>query len=76
MNMYQFKENEINGLIFYLRRNKEAIKIWKQPYYLGTFTETYVQQLVKSYYGNFGKCYSLETFISLLKTNCIVNLIK
>ena len=76
MNIYQFKANEINGLIFYLRRNKDAIEIWKQPYYFGTFTETYVQQLVKSYYGNFGKCYSLETFINLLRTNCIVNLIK
>ena len=76
MNIYQFKANEIKGLIFYLRRNKDAIEIWKQPYYFGTFTETYVQQLVKSYYGNFGKCYSLETFINLLKTNCIVNLIK
>ncbi|MBR4486447.1 hypothetical protein IKS57_03715 [bacterium] len=27
MNIYQFKANEIKGLIFYLRRNKDAIKI-------------------------------------------------
>ncbi|MBO6022175.1 hypothetical protein J6P68_05130, partial [bacterium] len=27
MNIYQFKANEIKGLIFYLRRNKDAIEI-------------------------------------------------
>ncbi|MBO6022357.1 hypothetical protein J6P68_06120, partial [bacterium] len=27
MNIYLFKANEINGLIFYLRRNKDAIEI-------------------------------------------------
>ncbi|MBO6072975.1 hypothetical protein J6P59_05145 [bacterium] len=27
MNIYQFKANEINGLIFYLRRNRDAIEI-------------------------------------------------
>ena len=49
---------------------------FKLNHYLGTFAETYVQQLVKSYFSNFRKCYSLETFINLLKTNCIVNNIK
>ena len=69
---FNFKVKEINGLILYLKRNKRAIEIWSNANYFGTYTETFVQQLVKSYFGNFGKCYSLNNFINLLSANCIV----
>ena len=75
-NEYSFKTKEMNNLILHLKTNKDAIEIWKDPAYYGTFTETHVQQLVKSYYGNFGKCYSLETFINLLNANCITRYLK
>lgn len=69
---FNFKVKEINGLILYLKRNKRAIEIWSNANYFGTYTETFVQQLVKSYFGNFGKCYSLNNFINLLSANCVV----
>ena len=67
-----FKTKDINNLILYLKRNKSAIEIWNNKNYFGTYTETYVQQLVKSYFGNYGKCYSLNNFMNLLSANCIV----
>ena len=67
---------ELNGLIHYLRTNKKGIEIWKDPDYLGTFTETHVQQFGKSYFGNVGRCYSLESFMNILKASCLVFFLK
>ena len=56
-----------------MQHNLEAIEFWSDPVYCGTFTETFVQQLVKSYFGNVGKWYSLNSFMNILHANCLVN---
>ena len=63
----------IDDLIKYIKHNQEGIEIWQDPAYFGTFNETFVQQLVKSFFGNIGKCYSAETFVNILKAKCIVS---
>lgn len=65
---------ELNGLIDYLIRNKKSIEIWSEPWYHGTFTETFVEQLVKQPFGNVGRCYSLTIFMKILKANCLTAL--
>ena len=69
---YPFCVHQINGLIKYLNHNKESIMTWQDPNYYGSFTETYCQQLVKSYFGNLGRCFSKITFIKMLQANCMV----
>ena len=69
---YPFAVHQINGLIRYLDHNKESIMTWQDPNYYGSFTETYCQQLVKSYFGNVGRCFSKITFIKMLQANCMV----
>ena len=59
----------------YLNNNKKSIEIWNHPMYTGTYTETYVQQLVKSYFGNVGRCYSIEVFTKILRNNCFTFLL-
>ena len=66
----------LNGLIFYLRHNKKGIKIRKNPDYKGVFTETHIQQYGKSYFGNVGRCYSLESFMNILKARCLAFFLK
>ena len=63
---------KLNGLICYLRNHKKGIEMWKDPAYVGTATETHVQQYGKSYFGNVGRCYSLESFMNILKARCLV----
>ena len=63
---------QLNSLVKYLRNNIQSIKTWNNLNYKGTYTETYVQQLVKSYFGNLGRCYSKDNFIKMLKSNCLV----
>lgn len=65
---------ELNSLIDYLLRNKKSIEIWSKPWYHGTFTETFVEELVKSPFGNVGRCYSLRIFMHILKANCLTAL--
>ena len=69
---YPFAVHQINGLIRYLSHNKESIMTWQDPNYHGSFTETYCQQLVKSYFGHVGRCFSKITFIKMLQANCMV----
>ncbi|MBO7084782.1 hypothetical protein J6W20_02525 [bacterium] len=69
---YPFAVRQINALIRYLNHNKESIMTWQDPNYYGSFTETYCQQLVKSYFGNVGRCFSKITFIKMLQANCMV----
>ena len=69
---YPFAVHQINALIRYLNHNKESIMTWQDPNYYGSFTETYCQQLVKSYFGNVGRCFSKITFIKMLQANCMV----
>ena len=76
INIYHLDCYELNGLICYLRMNKKGIEIWNDPNYLGTFTETHVQQFGKSYFGNVGRCYSLESFMNILKARCLVFFLK
>ena len=66
----------LNGLIFYLRHNKKGIEIRKNPDCKGVFTETHIQQYGKSYFGNVGRCYSLESFMNILKARCLVFFLK
>ena len=54
-NNFDIHSSDLNKLINYMQRNLEAIEFWSDPFYCGTFTETFVQQLVKSYFGNVGK---------------------
>ena len=74
--IYHLDCYELNGLIYYLRMNKKSIEIWNDPNYLGAFTETHVQQFGKSYFGNVGRCYSLESFMNILKARCLVFFLK
>ena len=74
--IYHLDCYELNGLIYYLRMNKKGIEIWNDPNYLGIFTETHVQQFGKSYFGNVGRCYSLESFMNILKARCLVFFLK
>ena len=67
---YPFASRQINVLIKYLQNNKESIMTWQDPNYCGSYTETFVQQLVKSYFGNTGRCFSKDTFIKMLQTRC------
>ena len=69
---YPFSVHQINALIRYLSHNKESIMTWQDPNYYGSFTETYCQELVKSYFGNVGRCFSKITFIKMLQANCMV----
>ena len=69
---YPFSVHKINGLIKYLNNNKESIMTWQDSNYYGSFTETFCQQLVKSYFGNVGRCFSKITFIKMLQANCMV----
>ncbi|MBQ3621777.1 hypothetical protein II941_03220 [bacterium] len=69
---YPFSVHQINGLIRYLNHNKESIVTWQDPNYYGSFTETYCQQLVKSYFGNVRRCFCKITFIKMLQANCLV----
>lgn len=62
----------LNSLIKYLQNNKTSIETWKNVNYTGTYTETYVQQLVKSYFGNVGRCFSKDIFTKMLAANCLV----
>ena len=62
----------LNSLIKYLKNNKTSIETWKNMNYTGTYTETYVQQLVKSYFGNIGRCFSKDIFTKMLAANCLV----
>ena len=73
---FKIHSTDLNKLIRYMKNNQKAIEIWKDPAYVGTFTETFVQQLVKSYFGNVGKWYSLSTFLKILRGNCVVNFLK
>lgn len=72
-NNYGINSKELNSSISYFKNNKNGIKIWNNPNYFGTYTETFVQQLVKKYFGDVGKCYSLNTFMNILKANCLVS---
>ena len=65
---YPFASRQIGALIKYLQNNKESIMTWQDPNYCGSYTETFVQQLVKSYFGNTGRCFSKDTFIKMLHT--------
>ena len=67
---------ELNDLINYFKRNLKSIAIWSNPIYYGTFTETFVQQLVKSYFGNVGRCFSVDIFMKMLSANCLATLYK
>lgn len=73
---YHLHSNHFNGLIFYLRHNKKGIEIRKNPDCKGVFTETHIQQYGKSYFGNVGRCYSLESFMNILKARCLVFFLK
>ena len=72
-NNFDIHSSDLNKLINYMKNNLEAIEFWSDPVYCGTFTETFVQQLVKSYFGNVGKWYSLNNFMNILSANCLVN---
>ena len=61
---------ELNSLITYFKSNRKSIEIWSNPIYYRTFTETFIQQLVKSYFGNLGRCFSANIFMKTLNTNC------
>ena len=74
--IYHLDWYELNGLIYYFRMNKKGIEIWNDPNCLDTFTETHVQQFGKSYFGNVGRCYSLESFMNILKARCLVFFLK
>ena len=74
--IYHLDCYELNGLIYHLRMNKKGIEIWNDPNYLGIFTETHVQKFGKSYFGNVGRCYSLESFMNILKARCLVFFLK
>ena len=74
--IYHLDCYELNGLFYYLRMNKKSIEIWNDPNYLGAFTETHVQQFGKSYFGNVGRCYSLESFMNILRARCLVFFLK
>ena len=52
---FDIHSSDLNKLINYMKNNLEAIEFWSDPVYCGTFTETFVQQLVKSYFVNAGK---------------------
>lgn len=69
---YDIHSRDLNSLIRYIQGNKKAIEIWQDKVYFGTFTETFVKQLVKSYFGNIGKWYSLQNFMHILSANCLV----
>ena len=71
-NNFDIHSSDLNKLINYMENNLEAIEFWSDPAYCGTFTETFVQQLVKSYFGNVGKWYSLQNFMHILSANCLV----
>lgn len=65
---------ELNSLIAYFQHNLKSIDIWSNPTYYGTFTETFVQQLVKCHFGDVGKCYSVNIFMRILNANCLATL--
>ena len=73
---YNLHSKALNGLIYYLRHNKNGIKIRKDPACKGVYAETHIQQFGKSYFGNVGRCYSLESFMNILKARCLVYFIK
>ena len=76
MQKYHHYYHKLNRLVYYLRNHKKSIEMWNDPAYVGTATETHVQQYVKSYFGNVGRCYSLESFMNILKARCLVYFIK
>ena len=73
--LINYDSKDLNSLIAYINNNKKSIEIWNHPMYTGTYTETYVQQLVKSYFGNVGRCYSIEVFTKILRNNCFTFLL-
>ena len=70
---FDIHSSDLNKLINYIENNLEAIEFLSDPVYCGTFTETFAQQLVKSYFGNVGKWYWLNNFMNILRANCLVN---
>lgn len=75
----KFKKNKItfNYLKFkklsnYLINNKLGIDSWKEKWYSGCFTETYVREFVKQFSATYDRVLSKKRFINLLKRECIV----
>lgn len=66
------KLKELKRLKKYLLHNQQAISKWEDFEVNVVRTETYVQQLVKGYFGSWGKIYCVETFKVLVGLRCLL----
>ncbi len=64
------KIKDVKRLKTYIKNNEKSIKNWSYFDSNPTLTETYVQQILKRYFGNIGKIYSLEILKNIVSNNC------